>query len=452
MSIPGLSIPGLSTADVDIQITAEAPTEPSPSRTHTLPAGSEYRFELPLKTAAPASVFSNISGSDPNVFSIKVTSGNAEIFGTELATGNEYNFPTGAKGAVFTWNGAEIEVQGEVESEFVAEETSMVEAANVHFALESLRSQFDSPSNFPPSSSTDSVGPRVLVLGGKDSGKTSLCKTLTAYATRLGRQPVVVNIDPDQGHASIPGALTATVTARLLDPTSGSGWGSSGITGPSPVQTQMPLAYFYGMAGLRDSAPTPAGGRDLPGSRRAVWRALATRMALAATSRMEEDHAARAAGCIIDTPAALADKKCYDLVEHVISEFSINVVLVLGSERLFSDLRRKFVPQGSAQTTSGEESVRVVKLSKSEGCVARDEAYMKALRAQQIRGYYFGDKGISLNPLTVMVGFDDITIYRYSEGRLFDPILLYLCLAVHTQPLFSFLLKYSFLLSTGRRL
>ncbi|KAL9062143.1 MAG: hypothetical protein Q9157_009191 [Trypethelium eluteriae] len=136
-------------------------------------------------------------------------------------------------------------------------------------------------------------------------------------------------------------------------------------------------------------------------------------MALAVTGRMEDDAEAKAAGFLIDAPAVLGDKKGYDLVEHVVSEFSVNVVLVLGSERLYSDMRRKFAPQGQ---TSTEESVRVVKLTKSEGCVARDETYMRALRAQQIRGYFFGDKGLSLNPLTVMVGFDDVTIYRYTEA------------------------------------
>lgn len=431
MNIPGLSIPGLSTGNEELpSSTTDIPAEPSPPRTHILPAGSEYRFELPLKTTGPTSStsFSRSASSSHTAFSIKLTSGTAEIFGTELAPNTSYRFPTGAKAAVFTWTDAALEVQGEVESEFVAEETSMVEAANVHFALDDLRPRLDSPGHGLLPAALEGgggggEGPRVLVLGGKDSGKSSLCKILASYATRVGQHPVVVNLDHGEGHACIPGALTATVAASLLDPESVSGWGSSGITGPSAVQTKTPLVYFYGMESLGEGNSATAGGvggggREAQGSRRAMWKALTTRMALAVTSRMEDDGEVKAAGCIINAPAALGDKKCYDLVEHVVSEFSINVVLVLGSERLFSDMRRKFAPQGLGQMTVTEESVRVVKLAKSEGCVSRDEAYMKALRAQQIRGYFFGEKGVSLNPLTVMVGFDDVTIYRYSEGKL----------------------------------
>ncbi|KAI9682986.1 MAG: Cleavage polyadenylation factor subunit clp1 [Bathelium mastoideum] len=417
MNIPGLSIPGLSTGNEDLQPTPNIPTEPSPPRTHTIPAGSEYRFELPLKSTAPTSSFSQHSLSDTDAFTIKLTNGNAEIFGTELAPGNTYPFPPGAKAAVFTWTGAELEVHGEAESEFVAEETSMPEAANVHFALERLRPQ---QPDLPPSS----IGPRVLLLGARSAGKTALAKLLAAYAQRLGRSPAVLNLDPCEAHTGVPGSLTAVVAspAALLDPCSASGWADAGVTGPSAGPAAAPVVYFFGMDGGLGLEETSTGGRELggggarrEGSRRAVWRALVTRLALAVTSRMQEDAEVRAAGCIVDAPAGLADKKGYELVEHVVSEFSINVVLVLGSERLFSDMRRKFEKPGSLP---GDEGVRVVKLAKSEGCVGRDEEYMTALRAQQIRGYFFGEKGMNLNPLTVMVGFDDVTIYRYSEASM----------------------------------
>lgn len=39
------------------------------------------------------------------------------------------------------------------------------------------------------------LGPRVLVVGPADSGKSSLCAILTAYAVRVGRAPVFVDLD-----------------------------------------------------------------------------------------------------------------------------------------------------------------------------------------------------------------------------------------------------------------
>jgi polyribonucleotide 5'-hydroxyl-kinase len=65
----------------------------------------------------------------------------------------------------------------------------MLSYANLHFTLEKLRQQ---------SEDNESQGPRVLILGSEDAGKTSLVKMLTAYAVRQGRKPIVVGLDPKQ--------------------------------------------------------------------------------------------------------------------------------------------------------------------------------------------------------------------------------------------------------------
>lgn len=50
----------------------------------------------------------------------------AEVFGTELVKEKEYTFLAGAKVAVFTWQGATIELRGKTEVSYVAKETPMV--------------------------------------------------------------------------------------------------------------------------------------------------------------------------------------------------------------------------------------------------------------------------------------------------------------------------------------
>jgi polyribonucleotide 5'-hydroxyl-kinase len=180
----------------------------------------------------------------------------------------------------------------------MAEETPMVSYANTHFALEGLRQE---------AGRNDREGPRVLVVGPSNAGKTSLVKLLTAYATRGGRQPLIVNTDSREGMLSIPGTLTAAAFASIIDVEEG--WGSSPTSGPSPVPVKLPLCYYYGL-------PSP---EDDP----KLYKPVITRLALAATSRLADDPEVRHTGIIIDTPGVISQGKSgYELISHIISEFS----------------------------------------------------------------------------------------------------------------------------------
>ena len=162
-----ISLPGLNlTAQVPEPLNVPVATQ---ARVQDLPANTEYRFEV----------------SFSRTLTIKLLSGTAEYFGTELAPSSSYTFQ-GTKGAIFTWHGCKLEVTGEAESEYPAEETQMMSYANAHFALESLRDR---------AVQTRDAGPRILVVGPENAGKTSLIKTLTAYAVKSGRQPMVINLD-----------------------------------------------------------------------------------------------------------------------------------------------------------------------------------------------------------------------------------------------------------------
>jgi polyribonucleotide 5'-hydroxyl-kinase len=223
-------------------------------------------------------------------------SGTAEIFGTELAIKHPYTF-RGMKSSIFTWSGCQLEVTGSCE-EYTAEETPMVQYANTHFALEKLRDE---------AGETGREGPRVLVVGPSNAGKTSLVKLLTAYAVKLGRQPMVINTDSTEGLLSIPGTLTATPFASMIDVEQG--WGSSPTSTSSPVPVKLPLCYYYGL-------PSPEDDTKL-------FKPLLTRLALAATSKLADDPAIKETGMIIDTAGVISQGKGgYDLISHIVSEFS----------------------------------------------------------------------------------------------------------------------------------
>lgn len=271
MSLPGL---GLSAAPA-------SSTEPKLPSQHAVAASSEWRFEV----------------AHGESIQVKILSGDAEIFGTELAPQQAYTF-SGTKAAIYTWRGARIEVTGDCQVDYVAEETPVTTYANLHFALENQRTQ---------ASGGTGQGPRVLVVGPDNVGKTSLVKFLTGYAQRSGWQPLVVNLDPKEGMLTIPGTLSAASFTSIIDVEEG--WGSSPTNGPTPVPVKTPLVYHYGLA---DAEEDPE-----------HFKPVAARLALSVRSRLSEDNDARQAGSIIDTPGSISQgKRSYNIIQHLIVEFA----------------------------------------------------------------------------------------------------------------------------------
>ncbi len=313
----------------------------------------------------------------------------------------------------------------------------MVSYLNLHFKLEGLRSAAAAAAQQQKTGQAygghaGTMGPRVMVVGTRGAGKSTLVRTLAGWATRMGRQPLAVSTDPREGVLALPGTLSAAVLATVSDPADngGGGWaaGVAGtpMSGPSAVPVKLPLAYYYGLASPADNPR--------------LYRGVCAAVAAAVTARLADDPDVRAAGLLIDTPAlpepppppggdngggGSDDGQYYDLLTHIASEFSVNIVVVLGSsggkgERMATEMTRRFAGQ---KTTLGE-LVSVVELESSVGAVtaaataACDAAFTQGVRERAIREYFFGDRKSTLSPFTQQVDFDALSVWRINEGKL----------------------------------
>ncbi|KAJ1333240.1 polyribonucleotide 5'-hydroxyl-kinase [Microdochium nivale] len=384
MSIPGLGQPAPADVPSFSASSSSAPAATAATtQTQTLQPFWEYRFEVP-------------HGSE---LTIRLASGTAEKDGTELAPGTTYTFAA-TKSKINTWHGCTIDVacpRGTFDAytaePTAADQTPSVSHVNLHFKLEGLRSAAASAA----AGADAAMGPRVLVVGPPGSGKTSLVRTLTGWATRMGRQPMVVSTDPSEGMLALPGTLSAAVFATLMDITTE--WGSTPTSGPSPIPVKLPLSHYYGL--------------ERPEANPKLYRRVCSSLSVSATARFSDDPDVRASGMLIDTPgiASTGGSVGYDLLAHVVAEFSVNIIVVLGSERMTSDLQKRF---GGHRTTLGEE-VAVVGLDKSGGVAERDAAFMQQVREAAIREYFFGDARSTLSPFTQQVDFAALSLWRISE-------------------------------------
>lgn len=375
---------------------------------------TEYRFEL-----------------DPGMcLVIVVLRGNAEIFGAELVEGKQHVFAGECKAAVYTWKGCSIEVTGRPSTEYTSDETlPMTAYANLHIAFEQMRVKAlahlrGSPIPDGPSRVT-SESPRVLVLGPENSGKTSACKVLVNYAarSRMGWVPVLVNTDPREGGWAVPGAITAApVAAPITTPSASLPLGAAASSAPTinPSNALLPLVYCYGHT-------------DVQRNHLLLDRVIRN-LGASVGDRFEANPEARSSGVVVDTPSTFAAGPANTasvrskLIRACVDAFKINVILVIGHEKLNIEMQRTY---GSQLT--------VVKIPKSGGVVELDPSYRDRILNMQLHTYFYGESftpppglklrsnavyggealsDLVLSPASTTVGFEELAVWQIGEKSL----------------------------------
>lgn len=144
--------------------------------------------------------------------SVLLISGTVELFGTELPKRKTYEFQEGAKVALFTWHGCTLKLIGTPEVAYVSCETPMVLYLNTHIAIDQVRHR---------ASREAKMGPRVVIAGSVDVGKSTMCRILLNYAIRMNRRLCYVETDVGQGSVCIPGTMGIVPIETPADPVEG---------------------------------------------------------------------------------------------------------------------------------------------------------------------------------------------------------------------------------------
>ncbi|KAK3015302.1 hypothetical protein RJ639_006940 [Escallonia herrerae] len=317
---------------------------------------------------------------------LRILSGTAEIFGTEIPPEIWLTFPPSLKFAVFTWYGATIELEGTTETDYTADETPMISYVNVHAVLEGRRNR----AKASPDDSVSSQGPRVIVVGPTDSGKSTLSRMLLSWAAKQGWKPTYVDLDVGQGSITIPGCIAATPIEMPIDSVEG-------------IPLEMPLVYYYGQV-------SPSLNADL-------YKVLVKELAQTLERQFAGNAESRAAGMVINTMGWI-EGVGYEV--YVILRFypdyvaliflqgcSCYQLIMLGAiEKLCSMLK---------DVLKSKPGVDVVKLQKSGGVVSRSGKVRNIARKSRIREYFYGPSN-DLSPHSNVANFNDLSLYRIGGG------------------------------------
>lgn len=384
-----MDIPGFNT-----------PQDDSPSTTTTidLQESQEWRFEVPFKL----------------YLSIKVIEGIGEIFGTELPINTQLKF-TGTKARIYAplpqgckfeytlqTNKEQNNVTNEESqiSEYTTSDSSMKQFVNLHFYLEQKRQE---TTDYNLINSNHKHGPKVLILGNKFTGKSSLSKTLCSYAFKMDRLPLLVNLNPRDGVFSMPGSITATPISDNFDLESVNGYGGTTTSGTTYHNPKQPLVKNYGFEDFNTNLE--------------LYKYQVSRLGVAAISRLEEDMSIKNSGMIIDTPAL--SFKDVGLIENILSDFEVDHIVVLGNEKLSIDLKRKF----NHKLNNGQ--LTILKLSKDEGVVELDDSFIRKCQEETIKQYFNGNFRNPLSPFKTEITISDFIFYKPVDSSEFNSSLLF---------------------------
>ncbi|KAH7728203.1 Clp1 [Aphelenchoides avenae] len=238
---------------------------------------------------------------------------------------------------------------------------------NTHAALEQCRRVAEEALDRGSSSAR---GPRIMLAGPTDVGKSTVCRILCNYAIRQKRTPVYVDLDIGQGSITIPGTVGAVHVEKPVDPV-------------ELFMDHNPIVCNF--------------GHVTPSANSRLYDELVMNLARLVNEKCDSCRSARLGGVIINT-CGWVKGDGYEYLVKAAEAFEPDIVVVLDHERLFIDLERDL-----------PAFVKVLLQPKSGGVETR------------ARDYFYGTIRKTLHPFTFEIPYDrpvhELELFVYKVGQ-----------------------------------
>jgi polynucleotide 5'-kinase involved in rRNA processing len=206
--------------------------------------------------------------------------------------------------------------------------------------------------------------PRALLLG---TGRNICTRTLTNYAIRQERSPLIVDLDVTNGNLLFPGVVTCSTINRLIEPEEG-------------LNISNPLAYYYFSPNWNDN---PRYFFQLVSSiGKQIYERLAHVQNLSNISDKNKYSG------LLGIFSGWIGGKFEKLLEHSLKAFRINLIVVVGNEGLYNFIKKD---HESAE-------LKILSISKSPGLVTKDAPYRRYQTSRRIKEYFY-DLAMNIIPI-----------------------------------------------------
>jgi hypothetical protein len=377
-----------------------------------LPRESELRIAVPVDEPA---------GAQLRLVEQRATASDAEINGVAMATDFRYALRAGASCAVYSWTGCVLHLRGSpallrsgAYRATTSNYKSLVEYHSVvHARRESARKT--AMEGDATSAPDEFLGPRLVICGGRATGKHTAAHTLANLAVRqpAGWAPTVVDLDPAHQSISLPGSLGAAM------------W-EYAATVDEGLMHMAHVGFFTGSL-----SPVTQGDPLAATSQSTLSEAYlqAAQNALQVTRSRLEQQSHRVvgwSGAIAVVPHVSNAAEAVRLVATAVDVLNATHVLCVGSDALHSALLDRFEHQRTAAsrqaatavfTTAHQTTFVLDRLSASSGAVdVHATAIEAAARAARFAHHFKGDKELmELLPQRKTFTFSQIDVMRWVD-------------------------------------
>ncbi|KAF8763501.1 polyribonucleotide 5'-hydroxyl-kinase Clp1-like [Argiope bruennichi] len=325
-------------------------------------ANSKSSFEL-----KPENELRIVVGKNSDV-KIELSSGLAEIYGSEMELNKKYFLSPNSFIAVFTWHGCVIKLSGKPEDAYIITNTQMILNVVLHASLEEHRLQ---------AVAENKKGPVIFIVGPNDVNRNALCRLLLNYAVRLGRCPLFIDLDVGQNSISLPSTIGILTVKKPSDIVSG-------------FDDHAVQVYQYGYRS--------------PWQKMRLYSLLVQRLSQIIQSRLRRaNQNVRTSGVIIngcDWSKSEILHHGYAAITLVAMNFEIDILCVLQEEPLYLQLKKDMPSR-----------VNVIFIPKMEGDVERNRYEKSEDREACIRKYFYGPIN-QVQPFTFEIKYSDIKVFK----------------------------------------